>query len=511
MSPAPVTRGRGRPYRPPVDASAWRSVSGGVAARTAWLLGTSRMMRAGGAYANRQDFLPELADLGVRADNSRVSRWESGTGAITREVVEAYEQILELPRQALAAPISLLDPRAGRVIEVSPGTDPAALDRFVEAVLTGETAEGHRWADLARELAQHPSIYLRSTLWRELATRLVTELSRSVGVAYAARLAALHQLIAHPMAHNDVLAAIGQYVTDPYAVRVRDVIAALAQAPSSGGRFLALGLLSSGDPELQAGAARAITAMQAAQSWSASLDAELERSTLALLAAETTPTGNADLLTYLAADARERVMAELGDSYHHRFVVEHATLTSPATASLIAANVASRAQASVDAAANPDPMLERLVREALFHGHAERRHRAEVLLMASPFSAGIASAVAGLLNADDPLIAHRAAVLLRYCVTPAETDDILAAPRNRPPVVEGAALCALGHVQSLEEADVDHLLDRSTAWPDDDRTDAAVYVLGMHGLTDKISGTTVPDHVASACQWWRRIGSRIAV
>lgn len=510
MSPAPVTRGRGRPYRPPVDASAWRSVSGGVAARTAWLLGTSRMLRADGAYANRQDFLPELARLGVRADNSRVSRWESGTGAISRDVVAAYEQVLDLPRQSLAAPIRLLDRRACETPEAA-DADPATLDRYVEAVLTGETAEGHRWADLASELAQHPSIYLRSTLWRELGTRLVTELSRSVGVAYTTRLAALHRLIAHPMAHNDVLAAVGQYVTDPYAVRVGDVIAALSLAPSSGARFLALGLLSSGHAELQAGAARAIAAMQATQSWSPSLDAELERSTLALLANETTPTGNADLLTYLTADARERVMAELGENHHHRFVIEHATLTSPATASLIAANVASRAQASLDLAANPDPMLERLVREALFHAHAERRHRAEVMLMASPFSAGVAAAVAGLLNADDPLIAHRAAVLLRYCVTPAETDDILAAPRNRPPVVEGAALSALGHVQSLEEAHVDHLLGRSTAWPDDARTDAALYVLGMHGLTDKISGTPVPDHVASACQWWRRIGSRIAI
>jgi len=469
------------------------------------------MLRAGGAFANRQDFLPELANLGVRSDNSRVSRWESGATSIPHDVIEAYEQILELPRQTLAAPIELLTPRTGHAADVTTEADPANLDRFVEAVLTGDAADGPSWAALAAQLAQHPAIYLRSTLWRELAGRLISELCRSVGVAYSARLVALYKLVAHPMAHNDVLAAIGQYVTDPYTVRASDIIASLAQAPSSGSRFLALGLLSSGDPQLQVGAARAITSMQASRNWVSSLDAELERSTLELLASETTPTGNADLLTYLGVDARERVLAELGHNLHHRFVVEHATLTSPATACLIAANVATLAQASVDAGNAPDRMLERLVREALFHAHADRRHRAEVLLMASPFSAGIASAVTGLLNADDPLIAHRAAVLLRYCVTPAETDGILSARRNRPPAIEGAALAALGHVQTLEDSHVAHVLERSAPWADDDRTDAAVYVLGMHGLTDKIARTPVPDHVASACQWWRRIGSRVAV
>lgn len=515
-----MLRGRGRPYRPPLDSSPWPSVAAGTGARTAWLLGTSRMLRACGAFANRQEFLPKLLDLGIRADNTKLSRWESGSGPIPLQVLEAYEQILELPAQQLRAPARLL---AGASSAPSPAGDAEVdsernLDSLVEAVLSGETCGGDCWVQLADALAQHPAMFLRSSLWHDLATQLISELSRSIGAAYTARLVALHRLIAHPMAHHEVVAAIGQYVTDPHAVRVKDVIAALAQAPSSGGRFLALGLLASDSYAVRCGAARTIAAMQASHAWSESLTPTLEKSIVSLLAeAPDAPElahadGNADLLRYLDPDARARVLAQIGEDRHHRFVLEHATLTSPATASLIAANVTAAAQQSAPIAGDaPDPMLERLVREALFHAHADRRHRASVLLMASPYASGVGGAMAGLLNADDPLVARRAANLLRFCITPAETAHVLSSPIERPEQVQALALTALGHVPELAEPHVADLLQHTEPSPSASHAEAAVYVLGMHGLTDRLSARDLPPHVESAAAWWRRTGSRVAV
>ena len=510
-----MSRGRGRPYRPPLDSSPWSSVAGGTGARIAWLLGTSRMLHAGGAYANRQEFLPELTARGLKVDNTKLSRWESGNGPLSPAIVQAYEEILGLPAQQLRSTVSLL---TGSSAAPTPAEDPAAaertLDTLVERVLGGESCGGDCWVRLTSELAAHPAIYLRSVLWRSLATQLISELSRSVGVAYTARLAALHQLIAHPMAHNDVIAAIGQYVTDPHAVRVDDVIASLAQSPSAGGRFLALGLLASGDADLQNGAARAIGAMQAAHAWSSSLDASLESGLIDLLGASTATADthlHADLLRYLDADARERVTKAVGEP-QHQFLLDHATLTSPATASLIAANVTASAQESAPMVGDaPDPMLERLVREALFHAHSERRHRAAVLLAASPYAAGIGGAAAGLFNADDPLIARRAADLLRFAITPAETDHVLKAPVQRSEEVQAAALTALGHVPELDDSHVEHVLRQSHPWETEPQADAALYVLGMHGLTDRLAAHEVPARVSSAAEWWRRTGARVAV
>jgi hypothetical protein len=156
-------------------------------------------------------------------------------------------------------------------------------------------------------------------------------------------------------------------------------------------------------------------------------------------------------------------------------------------------------------------MLERLVREALFHSHAERRHRALVVLMSSPYAAGIGAAAAGLLNADDPLVARRAAELLRFCITPAETPHVLEAPVARHTEVQAAALTALGHVEQLDDSHVDDMLAQSEPWPAARRGQATVYVLGMHGLTDRLASRSVPSHVESAAAWWRRAGARVAV
>lgn len=517
---ASMSRGRGRPYRPPLDGSPWSSVSGGISARVAWLLGTSRTLHAGGAYANRQEFLPELVDRDIRVDNTKLSRWESGTGSISAEVVQAYEEILGLPAQQLRSTVSLL---TGASVAPTSAESPAAVERMldglVESVLSGENCSGERWILLTSQLAQHPAMFLRAALWRDLANRLISELSRSVGVAYTTRLVALRTLIAHPMAHNEVVAAIGQYVTDPCAVRVGDVIAALAHAPSASGRFLSLGLLASDHHAVRAGAARAVAAMKAANTWADGLDEALTKSIVHLLDPSSTPGsaltpayGNADVLRYLGPEALATVIEELGDDRHRQFVLDHASLTSPATASLIAASITATAQESVPSIGDaPDPMLERLVREALFHSHAERRHRALVVLMSSPYAAGIGGAAAGLLNADDPLVARRAAELLRFCITPAETQHVLDAPVERHPDVQATALSALGHLPEFADSLVEEVLEQSEPWAGEREPQPVVYVLGMHGLTDRLAARALPSHVESAAAWWRRAGTRIAV
>ena len=159
----------------------------------------------------------------------------------------------------------------------------------------------------------------------------------------------------------------------------------------------------------------------------------------------------------------------------------------------------------------PDTMLERLAREALFHAHAERRHRSAVVLAASPYAAGVAAATVGLLNADDPVIARRAAVMLAFSITPAETEPVLQAPVTRAEHVQAAAISALAHVPTLADDHVEHVLRHSEPWTPERQADSAIYVLGMHGLTDRIATDRVPMRVAAAADWWRRTGARVAL
>src|SRR4051812_10366330 len=85
---------RGRPLVLPVDGSAPTDLWYEPWPRMAWVLVTSRLAGADRTLVQREALVERLRDLGVAADLSRVSRWESGRQPVPAHVLSAYETVL---------------------------------------------------------------------------------------------------------------------------------------------------------------------------------------------------------------------------------------------------------------------------------------------------------------------------------------------------------------------------------------------------------------------------------
>ena len=81
-------------------------------------------------------------------------------------------------------------------------------------------------------------------------------------------------------------------------------------------------------------------------------------------------------------------------------------LVDPDQARLLADHIGLHAELlCARASADPDQMLRRLIREALFHVHRSRRHLASALLLASPYAAAIGEVVLRLTSHADERVA----------------------------------------------------------------------------------------------------------
>ncbi|MGZ4495581.1 MAG: hypothetical protein ACXVWU_12830, partial [Nocardioides sp.] len=86
---------RGRPPGPVTDLPAPEGYHHNPETRIGWLLRGWRLAKLPGS--NARHFAELLNGRGVSADASRVSRWETGMFPAPIEVVEAYEDLLDLP------------------------------------------------------------------------------------------------------------------------------------------------------------------------------------------------------------------------------------------------------------------------------------------------------------------------------------------------------------------------------------------------------------------------------
>ncbi|MEJ7744611.1 MAG: helix-turn-helix transcriptional regulator [Nocardioidaceae bacterium] len=99
---------RGRPYQVPEDTTLLRSPSADVDARVGWLLLMSRLHHPDPGFALGESFNSALESVGLRADRSAVSRWESGKVTPRYSVLEAYEQALGMPPGQLTSVVNAL-------------------------------------------------------------------------------------------------------------------------------------------------------------------------------------------------------------------------------------------------------------------------------------------------------------------------------------------------------------------------------------------------------------------
>ena len=520
----PAGRRRGRPLRLPEDDNPIHRVHGGVNPRVAWLLAVSRIHAADPELAHRDKFVVALHELGVAADQARVSRWESGSLRIPDRIVVAYEQVIGLAPGKLAAAINgvrrALEPLSpgNEVVLTTPATLHRELDKLFDRAFTRQ--HGADWLALTNYLAVHPNIYLRPETWTDLANRLIGEMARSTGPGFTRRFEATRTLVRHPGAQRHVVRAIGVFVTDPDAQSVVYPLTLLQEVPHPRAQDLVMRLLGTSSGMLQQGAAWVAATKLARGHFDLAAQRNLEGLSVLMIAAGPRATADVDIFDVAARlpdESRARVVAAVRESASFprlENLIRTGEILPKATTREVSQRVATETQELTPPPyqIEPDLMLQRLVREALFHGHQERRHQACILLTVSPYRAGIAKSMQGLVEDAEPEVARPAAALLRYLGTEEQRADLLSWCRDeKRPDVRDHALIALGRLSEGLTPDCNAaVMDALTSCPDAEIQRASMYALGMSGapqLADLAENGSAFQRRAAT--WWSRIGPAI--
>ena len=520
----PAPKRRGRPLRLPEDDSPLHRVHGGVNPRVAWLLATSRIHAANPELAHRDRFVAALHELGIAADQARVSRWESGHQRIPDRIVVAYEQVLGLTPGKLAAAVNgvrrALEPLSpgNEVVLTTPETLHRELDRLFDHAYNKR--HGSDWLALTNYLAVHPNIYLLPETWTDLANQLIEESARSTGPGFTRRFEALRTLIRHPGAQRHVVRAIGVFVTDPDAQSVVYPLTLLQEVPHPRAQDLVMRLLGTSSGMLQQGAAWVAATKLARGHFDLAAQRQLEALSVLMVAAGPRATPDVDIFDVAArlpAESRARVMNAVRESKAYpRFenLIRTGEVLDKSITREVALSVATRTQELTPPPyrIEPDLMLQRLVREALFHGHQERRHQACILLTVSAYRAGIAQAMQSLVAESEPDVARPAAGLLRYLGTEEQRTDLLAWARDDSrPHVRDHALIALGRLTEGLTAECNAtVMDTLKTCKRAEVQRAGMYALGMTDAPQLADLAENGDAFQRrAAQWWTRVGPAI--
>ena len=230
---------RGRPYQVPEDTTSLRAGSVNVDARVGWLLLMSRLHHQDPDLALGEQFNAALRSVGLQADRSAVSRWESGKVTPRYSVLVAYERALGLRSGQLTSVVNALRRALGGegLSAWMPILDPQSpgfherLDGLFDSLLDGP-ATGPEWTSLAHHVAATDNMYVHGRVWEALSHKLINQMARSVGVAYLQRLEAVRLLLEHPVAHPWLLTAVGDFLDDDAVQVINDPMGVLEISPA---------------------------------------------------------------------------------------------------------------------------------------------------------------------------------------------------------------------------------------------------------------------------------------
>jgi hypothetical protein len=253
----------------PDDASTMRSPTYNAAARTSWLLATSRSCSPDPAIASRASFVERLRAHDVSADPSRVSRWESGAQSVPAKVVLGYEKAIGLPDGLLlAAQRGLLrtsDPRTPDPEPTPFGESEAASDKLVTELIEQASdpaapMTGSDWMRLAIEVTRFEMVLLPRSTWDLVCGRLLNEMARTTGGDRLRRYDAAITLVSHPVAQRHVSNALGSWLTHSHVQVVSPMLSLLQHVRNDGASMLVLRLLDSDARALSQGAVQVAAA-----------------------------------------------------------------------------------------------------------------------------------------------------------------------------------------------------------------------------------------------------------
>lgn len=516
--PPSGSRRRGRPQRMPYDATPFARSTVDGASRMAWLLATCRVLSPTSGGLHRDEFLAQMRGHGIKLDASRLSRWESGQMAATPGVLAGYEAVVGLPAGVLWAADNLLRRTSGRTDTLTSSRASAGeadqLDRLFELVDEGG-ATGGDWLRLTTEIARADRMYLPPTTWTTLCSQLIGELTRSSGLAYLRRYEAAAVLMTHPRGRGHLTKNLGLFVMDPDAQSVTPALSLLREVDDPGAGDLVLRLMSDDNAILRRGATSVAGAMAARGRFPEGADQALEQHARHELGATRTLTRRVDaidLAVQLSPAAYQRVMAEVADP-----TVRNARTTRelvpPSLGRSIAEGIATYAEAAVKRTAfDPDQLLRRLVREALFHTQSERRHLAAILLSISPYGRAVTGAVLELASDTDDLVASMCWSMLRRMGHVVERSRI--APKmvdERRAGIQAKAIVALGLTYGdLDDDAAELMVTTARTAATDGLRHAAIFALSM--ADHRHLETLQHDDAAATSRpatWWRTLGPAI--
>lgn len=494
--------GRGRPVVMPEDNTPLRGRHIDARARIAWLLRLSRLAAAPGPAGR---FVEMLRAEGCALGPSTLCRYETGVEAVPRSVVGAYEKALALPAGSLLGVCLGVDRTFGPALapdgpqSVSRTALSDALGEW-ERLMAVDSMTGTDWIHLAEGITRPNGPVLPPSMLHGWVEQLVSETMRAVRHAYTTRVHALDRLLADPSAGRVVLDAVARAVEQPGAQSVEKVLPVLS---------------TSRDPEVLNWLLRHFERSEGQQAWGAAYGlltqicngrmpaALMPRIANAVLDAAADGASRGAPAFYLAqrisADLTQQVVARLG--FYPAPTAAGARVQSPTALSNYRA-------AALQASGLDDPMLDRLLREALSPDFLERRHHSSLLLGVSPYRGILVNVAVEQLRAPAGSYAAEAAGnALGYLAVPEQRDQLVelleTVPGARADIL--VALARIGGVPTH--------VDLTALVADPALAPTVVYAagmsnhpdLGLFAVSPQLAGTDVQRNAI----WWQQTGAAV--
>ncbi|MGH3364399.1 MAG: helix-turn-helix domain-containing protein [Nocardioidaceae bacterium] len=517
---------RGRPYQVPEDNTSLRAPTVDVNARVGWLLLMSRLHSADEELASGEVFNHRLAAVGLRADRSAVSRWESGKVTPRYSVLQAYEQALSLRPGQLTSTVNALRRAFGgeNLPAWTPVFDPsstdfhASLDALFDRLLSDRPGVGSDWTSLAHHIAATDVMYVHGQVWRNLTAKLIDEMTRGVGIAYLQRFEAVRLLLDHSRAQPWLLHATGDFLADPAVQVINDPMGVLevCRAPEAARVVLDQFVTTRSWPVVLASLGAVGIKLDEGAYSDEQIDL-IERTALARIEeAEGTAAGFEELVVSMPEPARSRMLKAAQGLVGHEELAQaaaHGERFSPDTTRRVSQRIADKVRALLPAGTlyDDDRLTPRLIREALFAARSNHMHYAAIALVGSQLRSGLATVLADEIDhggLDDPM-SPRYAHLLRYVVETPQEEAVLRWLQDASAEMARDFAIAIGHLPSDRSLDeLLPLIDREGS-PMERRL---LYALGMRQspLLDKIrDDESRPVAVRDAARWWIRQGGHL--
>ncbi|GGB15034.1 hypothetical protein GCM10011492_00880 [Flexivirga endophytica] len=487
----------------PEDTTPLRGAGIDARVRVAWLLRLNRLAKAPGPAGR---FVDMLRAQGCALGPSTLCRYETGVEAVPKSVVRSYEKTLELPAGQLLGVCFGIDRMFGPALapEGARGISRTALSDALgewEARVAMGAMTGPDWIHVADAITRPTGPVLPLSMLHGWVDQLVTETMRSVRHAYATRIHALTLLLGDRAAGRVVLDAVARMVAQPGAQSVTNVIPVLGSSPDPAVLQWLVQHFERSDGEQMWGAAYGLLNQICNGRMPADMVPRIARAALGAAGDGPSRGGPAFAVAQrLSATLTQQVVARLG--YYAAPTVAGARVQSPA--GLSAYRSAALQESGLD-----DPLLDRLLREALSPDFVERRHHSSLMLAASPYRSVVAEvATEQVADPAGPYAAHAAAHALGY-LAGAEQRDRLLDLLATVPEERAAMLVALAHSGGVP-AHVD--LVAFAAEPE--LVSTVVYAAGMSNHPDlarlAAGARTAGVQAQRSAIWWQQTGAAIS-